>query len=264
MNIYHVLTDTDSTCLKFIFVSSTDSDIPDKKFRDIIFEVIVASKIYDRFDSSNIYWEKFGARKENLRKCLGYFEIEHIENPCFVTVAVNPKEYYESFEDNSFDKKYKGIKKGLPGMDFENYANRILSVNDCDFFEKPERDVKEVSRLTVVDGEMQQKIAVKTKFSQFNDKRFYFSDGIISLPLSQPYLKELNEYKEQKGQKIEKYFWQEKNKLLAMENKAQLMNERLSVYRQILKSSIQFFPLSQKDNFRNKFLNIFKDTRGFI
>ena len=149
-------------------------------------------------------------------------------------------------------------------MDFQNYANRILSVNDCDFFEKPERDVKEVSRLTVVDGEMQQKIAVKTKFSQFNDKRFYFSDGIISLPLSQPYLKELNEYKEQKGQKIEKYFWQEKNKLLAMENKAQLMNERLSVYRQILKSSIQFFPLSQKDNFSNKFLNIFKDTRGFI
>ena len=82
--------------------------------------------------------------------------------------------------------------------------------------------------------------------------------------MSQPYLKELNEYKEQKGQKTEKYFWQEKNKLLAMENKAQLMNERLSVYRQILKSPIQFFPLSQKDNFSNKFLNIFKDTHGFI
>ena len=60
--IYHVLTDTDSTCLKFVFVSSTDSDIPDKKFRDIIFEIIVASKIYNRFDSSNVYWEKFGAR----------------------------------------------------------------------------------------------------------------------------------------------------------------------------------------------------------
>ena len=84
--IYHVLTDTDSTCLKFVFVSSTDSDIPDKKFRDIIFEIIVASKIYNRFDSSNVYWEKFGARKENLRRCLGYFEIEHIDNPCFATL----------------------------------------------------------------------------------------------------------------------------------------------------------------------------------
>ena len=59
-------------------------------------------------------------------------------------------------------------------MDFQNYASRILSVSDCYFFEKPESDVKEVSRLTVADGEMQQKTVVNF---QFNDKRFYFSDG---------------------------------------------------------------------------------------
>ena len=124
-----------------------------------------------------------------LRKCLGYFEIEHIDNLCFVTVAVNPKEYYEFVGDNSINKNHKGIKKVHHEMDFQNYANRILSVSDYGFFEKPERDVKEVSRLTVVDGEMQQKTIVKTKFSQFKDKRFYFSDGITSLPLSHPYLK---------------------------------------------------------------------------
>lgn len=150
--VCHVLTDADSTCLKFIFVSCADSTIPDKKFRDIIFEVIVTGKIYNRYDSSNVYWEKFGARKENLCKCLGYFEIEWIDKPCFVTVAVYPKEYYEAFEDNSFNKKHKRIKKGLPEMDFENYANRILSINECDFFEKPGHDVKEVLGLTVVDG----------------------------------------------------------------------------------------------------------------
>ena len=37
-------------------------------------------------------------------------------------------------------------------MDFENYANRILSINECEFFEKPGHDVKEVLGLTVVDG----------------------------------------------------------------------------------------------------------------
>ena len=31
-----------------------------------------------------------------------------------------------------------------------------------------------------------------------------------------------------------------------MENKVQLINERLSVYRQILNGSIQYFPLDQK------------------
>ena len=42
---------------------------------------------------------------------------------------------------------------------------------------------------------------MKTKFSQFNDKRFYFSDGITSLPLSHPYLKKLAEFKKKDGTK---------------------------------------------------------------
>ena len=45
-------------------------------------------------------------------------------------------------------KKYKLVTK-------KKEANRILSLNDCDFFEKPERNVKEVLRLTVIEGEMQ-------------------------------------------------------------------------------------------------------------
>ena len=45
-------------------------------------------------------------------------------------------------------KKYKSITK-------KKDANRILSLNDFDIFEKPERNVKEVLRLTVIDGEMQ-------------------------------------------------------------------------------------------------------------
>ena len=48
--IYYRLSDTDSTCLKSIFVSSTDNDILDRKFREIIFEVITAGEIYNRFD----------------------------------------------------------------------------------------------------------------------------------------------------------------------------------------------------------------------
>ena len=48
--IYYRLSDTDSTCLNFIFVSSTDNDILDRKFREIIFEVIIAVEIYNRFD----------------------------------------------------------------------------------------------------------------------------------------------------------------------------------------------------------------------
>ena len=40
-------------------------------------------------------------------------------------------------------------------MCFENYANGILALSDCDIFEKPKADAKQLSRLTVIDGEMQ-------------------------------------------------------------------------------------------------------------
>ena len=51
--IYQILTDTDSTSLQFVIFSRDDSTAPEKIFRDIIFLVIVSSKILDRFDVSH-------------------------------------------------------------------------------------------------------------------------------------------------------------------------------------------------------------------
>ena len=59
----------------------------------------------------------------------------------------------------------------------------------------------------------------KTKFSQLNGKRFCFPDGILSSPYTHQSLREIDEFKKQKGKKIEKYFWQEKEKLFQMEKK---------------------------------------------
>ena len=46
VEIFLVLTDTDSTSLKFIFISDPNSEIPESKYRDIIFEIITSSQIY--------------------------------------------------------------------------------------------------------------------------------------------------------------------------------------------------------------------------
>ena len=59
------------------------------------------------------------------RKKLGLYEVESIDNPCYATLAVNAKEYFEFFKDYMTNKKDKGIKKGSKGMEFANYANRI-------------------------------------------------------------------------------------------------------------------------------------------
>ena len=50
--IFHILTNTDSTALQFIFIFNPNSYLPEEKFRDGIFEVIIMSKIYKRFDTS--------------------------------------------------------------------------------------------------------------------------------------------------------------------------------------------------------------------
>ena len=85
--------------------------------------MIITTKIYKRFDSSHKFWDIFGFRKGNRRKKLGYYEIENIDNPCLVTIAVNSKEYLEVLKNLKLNKKHKGIKKGSSRMDFENFTN---------------------------------------------------------------------------------------------------------------------------------------------
>ena len=156
-----------------------------------------------RFDSSHSFWSQFGYQKPELRKCLGYFAVENIDNPCQLTIASNPKEYFEMFEDRGTNKKHKGIKEGSSGMDFENFASRIVSITNLEHFKKPKVEYKEVARLTVDQGEVQKKTSPRCKFSQFNDTRFYFSNGLVSLPLFHPLLKDQTIYKKNKGKKIE-------------------------------------------------------------
>ena len=50
----------------------------------------------------------------------------------------------------------------------------------------------------------------KSKFAQINDKRYYFSDGIVSLPFSHLYLHEIVQFKRDKKQKIELFLQEEK------------------------------------------------------
>ena len=102
------------------------------------------------------------------------------------------------FEGRNINKKHKGIKKGSSGQGFENFSDRINSLINFDTFKKTLADFEEVSRLTVLNGEMKKqkkkktkkkrKTVVKSTFPQINDKRFYFADGITSLPLSHPHL----------------------------------------------------------------------------
>ena len=156
-----------------------------------------------------------------------FYKIENISNPYILTLAVNPKEYPEMFKDLVLNKKHKGIKMRSSGMRFENFVGRMKSLVNFETFEKPPAEYQEVSRLFIVQGEMIKKTVVKTKFSQLNNKRFYFPDGIVSLPFSHKNLQQIDHFKREKGQKIEKYFREEKEVLFKMEKEVLKNNPRL-------------------------------------
>ena len=151
---------------------------------------------------------------------LGLCEVEHIDDPFYVTLAVNPKEYFEYFKSNSTNKKHKGIKKSSAGMEYKNYAEGIKPLLNFNTYKKPKSDIKDVVRIFVKKGEMTTYKIRKSKFSQLNDKRFYFPNAVVSLSFGHLSLNKIGEYKKDIGRSIKKYFWTEKEKLLELEKNA--------------------------------------------
>ena len=170
--------------------------MPETKARNVIFECMVKSKILDRLDLSHEFWKQFEVQNVTTKKQMGLFEIENIDNPNVCTIAVNPKEYFEKFKNRNINKKHKGVKKGTPGMMFENYAARIKRLR-CDLNKSESVETIKQKRLQVQNTEMKMKSIAKVKFARLNDKRYYFSDGIVSLPFSHPLLSKVREYKKQ-------------------------------------------------------------------
>ena len=74
------------------------------------------------------------SQKWVIKKKLGYFSIKNIDDPCIVTVLVNPKEYFELFESQAVNKKHKGLRKGTADMEFEDYAKKVNSVKEIETF----------------------------------------------------------------------------------------------------------------------------------
>ena len=93
----------------------------------------------------------------------------------------------------------------------------------------------------------------KVQFARLNDKRYYFSDGIVSLPFGHPTLNEVREYKKSLP-KIHTVIQKEKNEILKRENEAVNNNERLRILRSIFSQPITYYNLKTNKSFSaNKF-----------
>ena len=67
------LTDTDSTSMFFVFVCHLNCILGEDETRNIIFEVMLKSKVFHRLDLPAEYYEKSNCWNESLRKRIGFF-----------------------------------------------------------------------------------------------------------------------------------------------------------------------------------------------
>ena len=198
--VYQCLTDTDNTSINFIFICDFECIVDELTARKIIFEVMTTSKILKRLDLSDDFWAQFNVQDKKLKKQVGLFEAENVNKANVVTIAINPKEYLEEFEDLSINKKHKCIKKGTPGMDFNAYCSKLASITEYfDSHIKPNRTKIKQKRFQVINDAMQMNTVDKIQFGQLNDKRFYFPNGIVSLPFGHFLFNELRKERSQKS-----------------------------------------------------------------
>ena len=177
--LYQKLTDVVSTSMFFAFICDLNSCVSENKLLNVTFDVMLKSKVFDRLDLLAEFYEQFNCRNEDLRKWVGLFEIESIDKPNVITIALNPKEYYERFIDHSDNKKHKGLEKSTPGMDFDSHSTRLSDLNKYlnEFLIKPNKiEQIEQKRFQAINESMQMRSVSNVQFGQLNDKRFYFSN----------------------------------------------------------------------------------------
>ena len=260
--LYQNLTDTDSTSLLFVFICELESVLPESEARKVIFECMINSEIFKRLDISNDFWKNFNVQDKSKKKEMGLFEIENIDNANICTIAVNPKEYFEKFKDKNINKKHKGVRKNTKGMDFQRYAERIKDLR-LDLKAEIIQEKVTQKRLQVKNTEMIMTSSNKVKFAQLNDKRYYFSDGIVSLPFGHPLLEKVREYKKSLKD-IKSVIESEKEKILKQENEAVNLNERLRILRTIYSQPFKYYTLKTNRPFISTQRDITTPTKKYI
>ena len=123
-------------------------------------------------------------------------------------------------------------------MDFDSYSEMLADLSE--YFKKPKK-IKQ-KRFQIINESMQMKSVSKVQFGRLNDKQFYFSYGIMSLPYRHPSLENLRKEK-QKHRSIHKKIQEEKYKFLKEESKVVENNPRLHVSKQIFNQNPMFYIL---------------------
>ena len=72
--------------------------------------------------------------------------------------------------------------------------------------ELPKEKKQKQKRFAIKNNQMMLEETEKPKSTQINDKRYYFSNGIVLLPFSHPFLLEIVKFKREKNKKLKQFY----------------------------------------------------------
>ena len=85
-------------------------------------------------------------------------------------------------------------------MNFESFASRIMDIREYTYSQKKAKQIKQM-RFQLKTTDMKLTEVNRTQFAGLNDKRYYLTDGVTSLPYGHFLLAELDEKKATKNSK---------------------------------------------------------------
>ena len=69
-----------------------------KNKQEKIFDVLIKSKILERLDLSDNFLERFCVQNKSIKKQVGLFEIENINNANVLTIAINRRRVLQKIQ----------------------------------------------------------------------------------------------------------------------------------------------------------------------
>ena len=259
---YLLMTHTDSGSLEFMVIAEDCCDVGEREMRDILIKIFLDDDIYHRLDLSGEFFEQFGKRNEAIRKQVGLYEFENTEQGIICAICVNLKEYFELYGTYcETNKRHKGVRKGTKGMDFDNYAGRILTIDEARYgtkhFAKKQRQTKFQNKK----GNMIMVTIEKFEFAQLNDKQ-YVPDGISSLPYGHKHLTFVENFKKSLlALNPEKLIKHHQYNLIRFEQGILEQNERMSIINCVLLQQPIFY---KRGRLKRSQFQISENTRDFL
>ena len=136
-------------------------------------------------------------------------------------------------------------------MDFDSYSNRFSDLTEYfnEFLTTDNKAVKvQPRRFQVTNEFMQMKSVCKIQFGQLSDKRFYFSNGIVSLPFGHPSLEKFNKEKH-KYCDVHKVIQTKKDEFLLKKSKILQSIPILNILSQIFAQKPMLYQLNSDPKF---------------